>query len=238
MRILVWVPSRPTEATDPIWQIVKWSQGLDSTLEIDPNHFAWPKRDHDVLLLGDVKSTSLSAARSAGIHLAKTTGVSHLVMPDSDNPPVGSIDKMMGYLNEASARGFGCIGSPAVSKSGTVGVLAPGGKSFDSLGLIPENLFEVDACTGGFLCIPKKCLDEMKPIGQFKFAQAKGAAPRLLPIYYEWSETTGESEDYALQRHIRDVTGFKIGADTRLKTGHFKGFYIPSWDRAEGEGQL
>ena len=246
MRVLVWIPSRPTEVMKPIWRTVAWAQNLDveqspgEIVDFDPDHFQWPKRSHDVLIWGDVKSTSLSMARSVGIHLAKRTGAL-LIMVDADTAPYVNIPKVVGLLNSATAQGFGSVISPAVSESGTVGVVSPKKNekgeyiAFDQLGEIPEGLFVIGAGTGGFIAVTTPCLAKWEPVGSFEWKGDATHKAKKVPMYYRWSETEGQSEDYAMLQHIRDVIGVKIGGDTRLWTSHTKTFGLPSY-RGPGEG--
>lgn len=228
MRILVWVPSRPYEAVEPLWRITSWAQSFDRF-----ENWTWGPTKHQVLIIGDWKSTALSISRSVSIDWAKKVGADWLLMTDCDTCPARPLNEMIGYLNQAAARNFGAIISPAVAKAGTVGVLPPlgmyDGDAYPSLSAIPENLSEIRAGTGGFICISKACLSALVPVSQMTYRKNKDAPIVNVPNYYEWTEATGESEDYAMLRRIRESTSFKLGADTRLKTLHFKAFGIPSW---------
>jgi hypothetical protein len=221
----------------PVWRTVAWMQGLDiegKLADFDIDHFTWPRRDHDVLLLGDVKSTNLPLSRSAGIHLAKNAGVSWLVMPDADTAPDVNLNAMLSLLNQAARQGYGIIISPAVNENGSVGVLAPGGVTFETLNRIPEGLFEIGGGTGGWMAFSKECLSRMTLVKKLEVKRT-GKDSTFIPVYYEFSETSQYSEDYQLLNHVRDTTGLKIGADTRLWTTHGKLLGIPSY-RGGGEG--
>jgi hypothetical protein len=241
VRVIVWVPSRPTEVMKPVWRTIAWAQGMDiEGVDFDPHAFHWPKQSHEVLIVGDVKSTSLSMARSAGIGMAKSCEA-NLVMIDADTAPSKNLSPIMSTLAQGFAQGYGAIISPAVSESGSVGVISSEKNdkgeyiSFESLKRIPENLFEIGAGTGGFIAISKDCLRRWEPVGSFDWKGDGKHAPKKLPMYYRWEETAGQSEDYAMLQHIRGVVGMKIGADTRLWTVHTKTFGIPSY-QGPGEG--
>jgi len=233
---LVWVPSRPVEMTEPLWRIVNWAQGMDPGKGFDLNDFEWEHRKHQVLLLGDVKSTALSMSRSAGIHIAKTLDVDWFHMVDCDNPAGIPLDRYVGFLNQASAMRFGLMVSPAIAKKGSVGVVQPDGSSFGQLESVPLGKpFDIGGGTGGLMSMSKACLEKLEPVGQFDWKNPDGTT-RQIPMFYRWSETgTGKgsqavSEDYALCQHVHAVTGFRVGADTRLKTFHYKPWAMGSFD--------
>jgi hypothetical protein len=244
VRVLVWIPSRPTEVMKPVWRTVAWAQELDvEGASFDPYDFHWPQRKHEVLVVGDVKSTSLSMARSAAIAMAKSCEA-NLIMVDADTAPRGNVGPMLSVMSQGFRQGYGAIISPAVSESRTVGVLsprkAPSGEyyAFDNLAQIPVGLFEIGAGTGGFIAVSKECLHKWEKVGEFKWKGDSEHEARLLPMYYRWEETAGQSEDYAMLAHIRDAIGMKIGADTRFKTLHTKTFGIPSYEGpGDGIGQ-
>jgi len=225
----------------PVWRTLAWAQGLDVRKpSFDPHEFEWPKMPDDVLVVGDVKSTSLSMARSAAIGMAKDKEA-NLVMVDADTAPDQNLRNVLSVLAEDFARGFGAVLSPAVSESGAVGVVSPKKNekgeylSFDDLAVIPEGLFEIGAGTGGFIAVSKECLRRWEKVGTFLWKGDSAHAPRELPMFYRWEETAGQSEDYAMLQHVREKVGMRIGADTRLWTQHTKTFGIPSY-RGRGNG--
>lgn len=225
----------------PIWRTVAWAQELDvEGANFDPYTFHWPQRKQDVIIVGDVKSTSLSMARSAAIWMAKSNEA-NLIMVDADTAPRSNIGPMLSIMSQGFRQGFGAIISPAVSESRTVGVVSPtkndNGQyvAFEYIGVIPEGLFEIGAGTGGFIAVSKECLRRWEKVGDFHWAGDAENKARDLPMFYKWEETAGQSEDYAMLQHIRNALQMKVGADTRFRTLHTKTFGIPSYEGA-GEG--
>ena len=221
MKALVWIPSRPYEAVEPLWQTLAWAQGFTGNKEWD-----WKSlRSHEVLTLGDFRSTSLSTSRSAAIATAKEIGADVLLQVDADNNALTPRNEVLSYLSQAFSRGYGAVISPALTKSGIVGVHPPEGGAYASLSEVPKNLFEISVGTGGFMAFSRACMEALEPIDWMESNTKDGV--KRFPNYCHWTET--QSEDYSLLNHIRGTTKFKIGADTRMRTSHIKFFGIPSW---------
>lgn len=221
MRTLVWIPSRPYEAVEPLWQTLAWAQGFTGNLEWD-----WKTlRKHEVLTLGDFRSTSLSTSRSAAITTAKEIGAETLIVCDADNNAIVPRDDVFSALAQAWARGYGCVISPAITKSGIVGVHPPDGGAYKSVNDVPTGLFEIGNGTGGFMAFGRSLLEALQPMDYMEANTKQGL--KRFANYCHWTEN--QSEDYSLINHIRDTTKFKVGADTRLRTSHIKFFGIPSW---------
>lgn len=224
---------------EPIFHTVHWAQGFDLA-----TNCKWNATKHDVITIGDYRSTTLALSRCLGIYMALKLGADWHIQVDADNPPTAPLDAIVPILNAAASRRFGMIVSPSVNKRGVVGVNPPGGGKYGGLGEIPVGqTFEVSGGTGGVMAFSKACLEVFPPLNYVNIPLGQGKTEKV-PNYYPWSDYqqasgSEESEDYALARRIREVTPFRIGSDTRLKSTHFKSFGIPSWTGyAENPGQL
>jgi hypothetical protein len=224
-KVLVWIPSRPFEAVEPIFATLDWAQG-------DPED--WSERPkHSFRIHGDYKSTSLSYSRSLAIHTAKKYATDWLIVVDADNSPLTDRSECLSYLNQAAAQGYGAVISPALTKKGSIGAIPPDGQPYPNKAAIPMGLSEISMGTGGFMCFSKSLMRDLKPMDEMDIQGKHGK--EKFPNYCHWTE--GESEDYSLLRHIGGTTDYKVGIDTRLKTVHLKFFGIPSWSGQQPDAE-
>lgn len=211
-RVLMAWPCRRTENVEWVEHMLKWP---------------WTSKA-DVRPCLDTKH-GVDVARSRLIEIAREMTHTHwvpevFIMLDTDMICELPFDTVMSYVAQDFARGYGVVGSPAMSHDGQISVMAPdGAKPFlDARSIPSDDVFEVDWVNVGLSFWNVEDLLKLKPL-----AAAKHIDGDPTPMYCLSTPDVGE--DVSLCRNFRQSTGKKVGADPRIPSLHFKWAGRPSW---------